>query len=273
MKTCTFNEDRTAVIVSDIGLFWLDPEAETPTLAPLPHLHSEEEAEGFELAAEFLRQVEWSEKNEESEMEEPLLEKSPKPGPFLVPGDALPPADPPVDVFGKAEDENPYKAFVESPSIGAAIAEERAKAAPRRADALYEAVKGPGAVEVDVRYEVGIGSLPAAYREFLEEDDEPSHEMPVSDEDREWMSFDGGARPADETVDHPAHYGGDNDYEAIKVMEAWHGPTAVIHFCVLSAEKYLSRAGKKPNEPLSRDLRKAAWYLNHAAALSEKSEE
>lgn len=67
----------------------------------------------------------------------------------------------------------------------------------------------------------------------------------------------------------PAHYDPNGLYEALKVMRAWHGDEAVIHFCVLTAEKYLARAGKKSGEPDARDWRKAAFYLNHAADLRE----
>lgn len=77
---------------------------------------------------------------------------------------------------------------------------------------------------------------------------------------------------AGDQVNHPAHYGGDSLYEAIKVMEAWHGPEPVYWFCVLSAEKYQSRMGKKPGEPMARDAAKAAWYLAYAAKLREKIE-
>ncbi len=71
-----------------------------------------------------------------------------------------------------------------------------------------------------------------------------------------------------EKVDHPAHYGGiDNPYEAIKVMEGWHGKDAVRMFCILTAEKYLSRAGKKDGEPIERDLAKARWYIDHAIKM------
>ena len=60
----------------------------------------------------------------------------------------------------------------------------------------------------------------------------------------------------DETVDHPAHYGGaDNPYEAIKVIEAWQ-----LGFCLGNAVKYIARAGKKGD--LVEDLRKARWYLD-----------
>ena len=59
----------------------------------------------------------------------------------------------------------------------------------------------------------------------------------------------------DETVDHPAHYGGaDNPYEAIKVIEAWQ-----LGFCLGNAVKYIARAGKKGD--LLEDLKKASWYL------------
>jgi hypothetical protein len=60
---------------------------------------------------------------------------------------------------------------------------------------------------------------------------------------------------ANETVDHPPHYGGaDNPYEAIKVIEAWD-----LGFQLGNAVKYIARAGKKGDE--LEDLKKAAWYL------------
>lgn len=60
---------------------------------------------------------------------------------------------------------------------------------------------------------------------------------------------------SNETVDHPAHYGGaDNPYEAIKVIEAWG-----LGFCLGNAVKYICRQGKKENS--TTDLKKALWYL------------
>lgn len=62
-----------------------------------------------------------------------------------------------------------------------------------------------------------------------------------------------------EYVEHPKHYGGkDNPYECIKVMRAY---GLDKNFCLGSAFKYLVRAGKKPNEPQIRDLKKAADYI------------
>ena len=58
-----------------------------------------------------------------------------------------------------------------------------------------------------------------------------------------------------EAVDHPAHYGGDTVYEAIKVIEAWG-----LGFCLGNTVKYISRAGKKG--AAIEDLKKARWYLD-----------
>ena len=59
-----------------------------------------------------------------------------------------------------------------------------------------------------------------------------------------------------EMVDHPNHYGGEeNPYEAIKVIEAWD-----LGFNLGNAIKYISRVGKKINT--LEDLEKASWYIN-----------
>ena len=64
-----------------------------------------------------------------------------------------------------------------------------------------------------------------------------------------------------EAVDHPDHYGGEgNPYEAIKVIDAWG-----LGFALGNAVKYIARHRRK-GKPLE-DLRKAAWYLNHAIEL------
>lgn len=60
-----------------------------------------------------------------------------------------------------------------------------------------------------------------------------------------------------EAVNHPVHYGGgDNPYEAIKVIEAWG-----LGFCLGNTVKYISRAGKKNKAKTIEDLEKASWYL------------
>lgn len=62
-----------------------------------------------------------------------------------------------------------------------------------------------------------------------------------------------------EHVNHPQHYGGkDNQYEAIKVIDAWE-----LGFSLGNTVKYISRAGKKSKDKELEDLEKALWYLNH----------
>ena len=62
--------------------------------------------------------------------------------------------------------------------------------------------------------------------------------------------------PVKEMVNHPTHYGGaENQYEAIKVIEAWD-----LGFCLGNTIKYISRAGKKDN--IVQELEKALWYLD-----------
>lgn len=56
-------------------------------------------------------------------------------------------------------------------------------------------------------------------------------------------------------VNHPAHYGGDTPYEAIKVIEAWG-----LGFNLGNAVKYISRAGRKGDR--LEDLQKARFYLD-----------
>lgn len=71
----------------------------------------------------------------------------------------------------------------------------------------------------------------------------------------------------DETVNHPAHYGGgDNPYEAIRVVEAWQ-----LDFCLGNVIKYISRAGKKGDA--LEDLKKARWYLDRKISNLEGAQE
>jgi hypothetical protein len=66
---------------------------------------------------------------------------------------------------------------------------------------------------------------------------------------------------SEDTINHPPHYGGDTTYEAIKVIDAWG-----CNFCLGNAVKYIARAGRKPGADYRRDLRKAAWYIEHEIA-------
>jgi len=71
-----------------------------------------------------------------------------------------------------------------------------------------------------------------------------------------------------EAVEHPDHYGGENNqYEAIKVIEAWG-----LNFSLGNVLKYIKRSGKKSDNPLE-DLQKAAQYLGFEIARLERIEE
>jgi hypothetical protein len=68
-------------------------------------------------------------------------------------------------------------------------------------------------------------------------------------------------------VDHPAHYGGgDNQYEVIKVLEAWLSPAEFVGFCKGNVIKYLARADKKGGPT---DYEKAAWYAQRLSDYSK----
>lgn len=70
-----------------------------------------------------------------------------------------------------------------------------------------------------------------------------------------------------EEIDHPSHYGGDNPYEAIRVIEAWQ-----LGFHLGNVVKYISRAGKKPGESILKDLKKSLWYLQRKIKNVEEEE-
>mgnify|MGYP003474413980 FL=1 len=57
-------------------------------------------------------------------------------------------------------------------------------------------------------------------------------------------------------VSHPAHYGGDNPMEVIKIINHYN-----LNFELGNVTKYVLRADKKGNK--LEDLKKAAWYLQH----------
>jgi hypothetical protein len=70
--------------------------------------------------------------------------------------------------------------------------------------------------------------------------------------------------PAVESVNHPAHYGGDTVYEVIKVLEAWGLDSDAYLFNVV---KYIGRPGKGD---YLEDLKKARWYLDRKIAKLER---
>lgn len=68
-----------------------------------------------------------------------------------------------------------------------------------------------------------------------------------------------------ESVDHPSHYGGEDDpYEVIKVLRAW-DLTLAKGFCWGNLIKYTARAGKKGSTV--EDRRKAEWYATELVSI------
>lgn len=58
-----------------------------------------------------------------------------------------------------------------------------------------------------------------------------------------------------EMVNHPQHYGGENnEFEPIKIIEHYN-----LNFSLGCVIKYVLRAGKK--DDIIQDLEKAEWYL------------
>lgn len=70
-------------------------------------------------------------------------------------------------------------------------------------------------------------------------------------------------------VNHPEHYkfGENNQYETIRVCEAWGLDTDAYLFNVV---KYISRSGKKHPEKELEDLKKAAFYLDRKIKRMEQ---
>ena len=75
---------------------------------------------------------------------------------------------------------------------------------------------------------------------------------------------------AKELVNHPQHYGGENNtYEVVKVAEAWGLDNDAYLFNVI---KYIGRNGKKEGNTSLQDLKKAAWYLNRRIQTLEEQD-
>lgn len=71
-----------------------------------------------------------------------------------------------------------------------------------------------------------------------------------------------------EMVNHPKHYGGDTQYECIKVLKAWLSPDEYKGFLKGNAIKYLCRTGKK--DETTQELKKALWYIQKLIEAEEE---
>lgn len=70
-----------------------------------------------------------------------------------------------------------------------------------------------------------------------------------------------------EAVNHPKHYQKEGRKECIKEMEERFGLRETGAFALLSAYKYLYRAGEKEGNSKRQDIEKARWYFNYANNL------
>jgi hypothetical protein len=80
-----------------------------------------------------------------------------------------------------------------------------------------------------------------------------------------------------DAVNHPPHYQlrlpGGEPVETIDYIQAVLGNNGAASYCIGSAIKYLSRAGRKNGNSREQDLRKAAWFCTKAAQVCEDIED
>lgn len=72
-----------------------------------------------------------------------------------------------------------------------------------------------------------------------------------------------------ELVNHPNHYNHSDRKECWEEMRDIFGDNAVAIFDILSAYKYLYRAGTKADNPEEQDLAKIVAYVQHCQRLLE----
>ena len=73
-----------------------------------------------------------------------------------------------------------------------------------------------------------------------------------------------------EQVNHPQHYSQDGRRECIEEMRVVFGDEAVREWCILTAYKYMYRAGNKSGNSEEQDKAKMAWYLDYAEKMEGK---
>lgn len=66
----------------------------------------------------------------------------------------------------------------------------------------------------------------------------------------------------------PDHYKGGEKETWEQMVDIW-GVKNFIIYCKICVFKYRSRLGKKPNEPIERDLKKIEWYENKIKELQD----
>lgn len=74
----------------------------------------------------------------------------------------------------------------------------------------------------------------------------------------------------EDNVNHPKHYEGSTSIECIEAMVIAFGKTAVYHFCICNAFKYVWRHKHKNGKE---DLEKARWYIDMSKKLGFVSDQ
>ena len=74
----------------------------------------------------------------------------------------------------------------------------------------------------------------------------------------------------EKNVCHPSHYSQDGRRECIEEMRVVFGDEAVREWCILTAYKYMYRAGNKSGNSEEQDRAKMAWYLDYAEKMGGK---
>lgn len=67
-----------------------------------------------------------------------------------------------------------------------------------------------------------------------------------------------------EQVNHPSHYNQEGRKECIDEMVEKYGVANTILWCIMTAGKYMYRAGAKDGNSEEQDLKKAMWYIQWA---------
>ena len=73
-----------------------------------------------------------------------------------------------------------------------------------------------------------------------------------------------------EQINHPSHYSQNGRRECIEEMRVVFGDEAVREWCILTAYKYMYRAGNKSGNSEEQDKAKMAWYLDYAEKMEGK---
>lgn len=75
-----------------------------------------------------------------------------------------------------------------------------------------------------------------------------------------------------EQVNHPSHYNREGRKECIDEFVDIYGVKYTILWCIMTADKYVYRAGAKDGNSEEQDLQKARWYMQWAREHFEEDD-